>query len=233
MTCEELRPLFEDPLLLDHDFPLAAQHLALCPACARFVEARRELRTGLRAIRESAPQLPERLDSAVLAHYRRHFTDALPPLNSNFRPSGFAWMGWGAAAAILLATALLFFLGRTTKTAVVRSKSSAHSSSPPQLVAVDNMPSAAHRAKPSRLHPIQRRRPRFLVPPFKSPGLASFGSLIYCDELSCGEAMEVIRVQLPASATPFMASSAAASSAVFADVVVGPDGIARAIRVVE
>jgi hypothetical protein len=57
-----------------------------------------------------------------------------------------------------------------------------------------------------------------------------FHSLMFCDELSCGEALEVIRVQLPSSAGMLAASG---GQPVFADVLVGPDGIARGIRVVE
>ncbi len=45
--------------------------------------------------------------------------------------------------------------------------------------------------------------------------------------------MEVIRVQLPSSVTGLAAASTSANGAVFADVLVGPDGIARGIRIVE
>jgi hypothetical protein len=55
---------------------------------------------------------------------------------------------------------------------------------------------------------------------------------MYCDELSCGGAMDVIRVQLPAS-TAALAPALSSGGPVFADVLVGSDGIARGIRVVE
>jgi len=56
---------------------------------------------------------------------------------------------------------------------------------------------------------------------------------MYCDQLSCAEAMEIIRVQLPTSMAGLTPGSTATGDAVFADVLVGPDGIARGIRIVE
>ena len=58
-----------------------------------------------------------------------------------------------------------------------------------------------------------------------------FRSLMYCDVLSCPEAMDMIRVQLPTSAMPGPAAGfIQPSGSVTADVLVGPDGIARGIR---
>jgi hypothetical protein len=56
---------------------------------------------------------------------------------------------------------------------------------------------------------------------------------MYCDQLSCAEAMEVIRVQLPTSIAGLTPGSTPTDGMVFADVLVGPDGIARGIRIVE
>lgn len=56
---------------------------------------------------------------------------------------------------------------------------------------------------------------------------------MYCDELSCGGVMELIRVQLPSSGIEPGSASAPAKAPVIADVLVGPDGIARGIRIVQ
>jgi hypothetical protein len=45
--------------------------------------------------------------------------------------------------------------------------------------------------------------------------------------------MQVIRVQLPPSAAAFEAAANSANGAIYADVLVGPDGVARGIRVVQ
>jgi hypothetical protein len=60
-----------------------------------------------------------------------------------------------------------------------------------------------------------------------------FQSLMYCDQISCPGAMEVIRVQLPSPVMGLTPTSARMGGAVSADILVGPDGIARGIRVVE
>jgi hypothetical protein len=57
---------------------------------------------------------------------------------------------------------------------------------------------------------------------------------MYCDELSCPQDMEMIRVQLPSSAMPRQVSGfMQTNGSVTADVLVGPDGIARGIRLEE
>jgi hypothetical protein len=59
-----------------------------------------------------------------------------------------------------------------------------------------------------------------------------FRSLIYCDELSCGGAMDVVRIQLQPSNAGLVAAASQSSNVVSADVLVGADGIARGIRIV-
>ena len=56
---------------------------------------------------------------------------------------------------------------------------------------------------------------------------------MYCDELSCVDAMSVIRVQLPPFAAGFAPASMTNNDVVYADVLVGSDGIARSIRIVQ
>jgi len=56
---------------------------------------------------------------------------------------------------------------------------------------------------------------------------------MYCDALSCGGAMQLIRVQLPSSAAAFEPAAATPYGTIYADVLVGSDGIARGIRVVQ
>jgi hypothetical protein len=54
---------------------------------------------------------------------------------------------------------------------------------------------------------------------------------MYCDALSCPDAMDMIRVQLPASAMPKpLPGFVRTGGSVTADVLIGPDGIARGIR---
>jgi hypothetical protein len=232
MTCQELRRYFEDPSFLDDESCVGADHLAVCPACASFVETRRELRAGLRAIRESTPQCPGTLDGTVLAHYRRQVANGLLSVNSNSRRLGLAWVAWNAAAALLLVVALFFVGGRRKDTAVARPQSPMHQPFTPRSVIPIKTESVAHLAKPKPLNSARhgRHSPTFGE---AGKGWASFRSLMYCDELSCGGAMQLIRVQLPSPGAALTPLSAAARGPVLADVLVGPDGVARGIRVVQ
>jgi hypothetical protein len=55
---------------------------------------------------------------------------------------------------------------------------------------------------------------------------------MYCDVLSCAGAFEVIRMELPAASANRDPTAQQGSGIVLADVLVGSDGIARAIRIV-
>jgi hypothetical protein len=65
-----------------------------------------------------------------------------------------------------------------------------------------------------------------------NPVPEGFRSLMYCDELSCGGAMDVLRIELQPSDAGLIAAAPQSGSVVSADVLVGADGIARGIRIV-
>jgi len=230
MTCHELRLYFDDPMRRDDELRAELEHLAHCADCARFVRAQRELGNSLRLVREAVPQLPAALDAAVLAGYRRHLGEQHRGVLQVRGRRSLALLRWGAAAAaILLTAALLYRPEHRAEPAAVRTPVS------PPAVAV----SARVTTQVAKDLPGTRRRPRTATDrhtalPSTSPATFSalppgFRSLMFCDELSCGEALEVIRVQLPSSGT----LAASGGQPVFADVLVGSDGIARGIRVVE
>src|SRR5262249_42904456 len=81
------------------------------------------------------------------------------------------------------------------------------------------------------LHPVDRLATA--SPHADTPLPEEFHSLMYCDELSCAGAMEMIRVQLPSAMVARPAGLMQSGDAVYADVLVGADGIARGIRIVE
>jgi hypothetical protein len=56
---------------------------------------------------------------------------------------------------------------------------------------------------------------------------------MYCDEISCGGTMEIIRMRLPAWGADDAPPSTETNGTVLADVLVGADGIARGIRIVQ
>lgn len=238
MTCQELRLYFEDPFhggtggRLDAEHTVH-EHQVHCTDCARFVEARRELEAGLRLVRQSVPALPASLDGVALTNYRRQIAECLVPADPILRRRRFALLSWSAAVAVValvLASGILLFQGRKPVTIVMQPQS-APATQPAVRAGV-----AARISKPKALRAAtgrQRQRPTPAVSELPSPLPAGFRSLMYCDELSCGGTFEVIRVQLPSPTTAFAAPSNATNGVVVADVLVGPDGIARGIRIVE
>jgi len=60
--------------------------------------------------------------------------------------------------------------------------------------------------------------------------IAQFDSLMYCDPFSCGDPMQVIRLQMPASSVGRAYRPFARNGFVNAEVIVGTDGLTRAVR---
>jgi len=236
MTCHELRLYFEDPLRMDVKFPPEVEHLARCTECARLLEARRELGAELRLLRELAPEPSAALEAAVLANYRQRITGDRTLGRS--RTSRFTVAAWTTAAAAVLALAgvLLLHPARSVETSNSRIESAQQpmaemgtfekgANSVPWI----NAASSPKNRRRSARQP--RRAPQAATA--KTPASEDFRSLMYCDELSCGGAMQLIRVQLPSSAGAFEPAAALPYGAIYADVLVGSDGIARGIRIVQ
>lgn len=239
MTCQQLRLYFGDPLQRDAERRLEAElvvhdHLAHCSDCASFVEVQRELGTGLRLTREAVPTVPASLDDAALANYRKQIAERPGLASAGQRRHRFAVLCWSGAVAIVLASGILLFHGRKAVTTITQPRlaQSARAAQRPLTAAV-----AARVSKPKVLNPAVHRALRQTSVPsvtmLANPVPAAFRSLMYCDELSCGGTLDVIRVALPSSVTALAAASTSTNGVVFADVLVGPDGIARGIWILE
>ncbi len=233
MTCEELRLYVHDALRLDGEFRVDPEHLVHCAVCAQFVEAQRKLGAGLRLMRQSVPQVPASLDAVVLADYRRHVRDYESVARSTPWRRRFIILSWSAAAtALVVVAALVFFSERRAVIPGVRTHAQDLSAG---SRAVTANKTAVHPQLPNARtsHPARRERQAPVIAAMESPASAGFRSLMYCDELSCGGAMEVIRLQLPSSAAALAPAGGSTNGPVLADVLVGADGIVRGIRIVE
>ena len=60
--------------------------------------------------------------------------------------------------------------------------------------------------------------------------VAQFDSLLYCDPFSCGDPMQVIRLEMPAASVGRAYRSLARNGFVSAELIVGADGLTRAVR---
>jgi len=240
MTCQELHSYFADPLRVDADLSAncaeVAEHIVACADCNPFVEAQRELGTSLRLARESAPRLSASLDAAVLANYRGHIAARESSVTPARRRRPLAVLRWSTAvAAAMLLTAIVFFSSRKTVTTEAPPRT-AHPAGVPQPPESNHATVTAQR--PSRTKPdgvlARRKRPASSPTNVGSSLPEGFRGLMYCDELSCVGAMEMIRVQLPSSRVAGLTpASTLPNGVIFADVLVGPDGIARSIRIEE
>jgi hypothetical protein len=247
MSCEEVRVYLEGGQSVET--PLVSrgleEHIASCPKCAGFREEQEQLRASFDLMKEQAPSIPLSLDQKVLASYREHIR-GLARARRPRRPAR-RFVLWALAGASAAAFALAIAYGEIAWFTRARH---AHPTSPPTRV-VSEVPSTGEaatrpRASATRTAGKTRRTRRFAArereqggppaQPAADSGFLSMGGfrgLMYCDELSCAGAMDVIRVEVPAEALGVPLRASPGNEPVAADVLVGPDGVARGIRVVE
>jgi hypothetical protein len=247
MNCEDLHRCVERDWQIakvgDPQSAAMANHVAACGECRDYLEEQEELCANLWLMRESAPRIPATLDGIVLAKYRQHIRDLSYSKAHNRRPArtiALNALGWTAAAAFALIVAYgelgLFMHGEHGRTWVGRQAPEQSSMAPVQPEQVSTttrgQTKAPHATKLKTRLGTQRSDQAKLTARKSNPLLqpTEFQSLMYCDELSCGGAMEVIRIQVPAEVLGLSSPSVPANELISADVLVGPDGIARGIR---
>jgi len=240
MTCQELHTHFENldiELLPDDE---ATEHITGCAHCTRFVEEQEELRKHLRLVRDSAPLIPSSLDDAVLANYRK----AMLVRSSSGKSTSLmrridlrTALGWASAvafAAVVAGAALLLFdPQQQIPQQQANQEIVAHQPRIFPAQRTDEPHKSSRKAPKSRRNSDRHSNDPELSAEQNALLPTEFESLMYCDQISCPGALEVIRVQLSSPVLGSAPRPRPADNAVFADVVVGPDGIARGIRVVE
>jgi hypothetical protein len=244
MICREIRSYFENPFLVEiragEDANEVSQHVSECPDCNRFLEGQKELAIELRLAHRSVPEFPASLDRAVLANYRHYIaqrktTSGWASLRNRLRPASVLVWATALAASVLIAQEemLLLFPGNT---AIVSPHPGARPAASPARPPVTGMTKQVAMARNREKEPTLASRPKhgLQTSSIREPDALSpaFRSLLYCDPLSCEGAMDIIRVELPSSVLRSAQPSTQANM-VSADVLVGSDGIARAIRIVE
>jgi hypothetical protein len=177
-------------------------HLKECGNCATRWERHERLAAGLRALgsQMSGVEAPPRLEHRLVSAFRAHS-------ELGDMPPRAAWFAVGTWAAALIATAALaLFLVR------------------------------GH--QPERTHRITRSLTQLALvdTPSDAVGIAAqdgFVPLPNAEELAPNETMNVVRVELPRSsviALGFTIAEERESDTVQADVMLGADGVPRAVR---
>ena len=236
MTCNELR------LHLENGGPVDAEHLEGCAECRRLVDFQEEAGRHLRLALQTTRDVPGSVDLAVMTAYREYASQRTAPKSvSSLRlraNTSMIRVGFAAVAVMLIAAVVVFF----ASSSVVRRNGLRSARSSTAEILRQTRPESASEgpaAQPAATKVTVRRHLAIhkslvtpAVPVATSSLPAGFQSLMYCDPLSCFGTMEIIRMQLPASAVTRGWAAERQDGTVVADVLVGPDGIARAIRIV-
>ncbi len=181
------------------------EHTAACPECAARWEQQRAVSAGLRQLAADWRGIgaPPRLEARLMSAFRAH--SGLAP-----RP-GRPWIPvatWAAAAAVLLTTAV-------------------------SLMRVDQPPTAP-RHRPSSQIELAAVGPAAVEESVEAGDLENgFIPLPNAEGLAPTDDVNLVRVEVPRSAMialGFAVNADRASEPVEAEVVLGPDGVARAVR---
>ncbi len=242
MTCQELNLRLDEVVRnaspRNADREAAAAHLASCPDCRRLFAERTELETNLKLVRDSALLPSEQLDTRIVANYRQFMSERTSASKTTFsRPAILAWAAF-AAATVLVVVALLVRRPQTMVATPTQDPAPQTVSVSPSSQRMDKI-TTIQAKQPTPARHIAKPRHRSTAAPDQTPAAAEvvhllpedFRRLMYCDELSCAQDMDMIRVQLPSAfATRPGRNVTQPGGLINADVLVGPDGIARGIR---
>ena len=180
-------------------------HLAECPECAARMRRQRNLAGGLRAVADTLGylQAPPRVEERVLAAFRQQ-SGGLPAAARGRR-----WIpaaAWAAALAAMIAIGVLVIRQRQPEATQPAPKGGME-------VAMVEAPAVATGTDEEGFLPL--------------PGAA---------QLAPAGDLDLVRVELPRSAmmqVGIEVSPERATETVQADVMVGPDGLARSVRFLE
>jgi hypothetical protein len=180
------------------------EHLEECAACAALLGRQRVLETGLRAVAGvwSRVEAPARVEARLKAAFRGQAGLAVR------RPASRWWVPvvtWASAAAAVIALAMFLVRGREPST----------EGAPPQRVARGSVELAA------------------LEWPAGDEADGDFIPLPNAAQVGPNEDVDLVRLEVPRSAMialGFAVSADRASERVQAEVMLGADGLARAVR---
>ena len=239
----------------------ALSHAASCARCAVQLEDQRTLSAGLRqlATAEADEQAPLRVEASLRAAFREQRAALSPALVISSRGAVRRWLyvgaGVAAAAAIVMLFSLTAFRTRETKQQAPRAYDNPDVASPPatdqrkQTLIQSPVPDKVQRKRtasnpsPQRLQatnkakPSDERKRGVNIADQSSEGeiATDFFPLMNRESLTQLDGGQVVRVELPRSALMSFGlpmNMDRANERIKADVVVGNDGLARAIRFV-
>lgn len=252
MTCRDFKHSAASLTLWDLSRPSDEQmlnHTEECPKCGAWLDRQHMLAASMQTLqaRTAGRQAGPQVERALLRMYRQAPFEATHPVAARhsapiaFRLSRFFEVGAYAAVAAALVVGL--FLG-------VRLLEQRSMKGPVQGQAGPAATQQSETAKDitpgevvlsSHEHPVISAKPRVVSRPAQTlhtaqPSSADasqsdypdYVALMFCDPLSCSTDTQVIRMELPGTG----AAAGRDGQTQLADVVVGYDGVVRAMRIV-
>jgi hypothetical protein len=237
MKCERFHQNFENSpggaLNPGHLSVEMLAHINDCAECKDFVGRRRELALSFLRIRDACPEVPQSLDAAVLTAFRQRVATAGCEETPLPKRTGRVAL-YCSSVALLAAAAVIAFWALPTKKIIPNIRLV---QTPQHMAARDSSAAASGSMSQAQIKQATARKKLVkkssatpVISHDQSSFPSGFASLMYCDRLSCAGDMEIVRVQLTPSMLGLAGGQADAAGAVLADVLVGPDGIARGIR---
>jgi hypothetical protein len=232
----------------------ALAHAVACQRCAARLADEQALTAGLRKIGESRDEAPAHVEASLREAFRASVGEKGQPAIARIDSTRHNWGLWAAAAAAILVVAFLALSaarlqkGEANKpqTVTAEQKEERQTGAPGGEVKpfpdqpvphVDRPQIGAHKS----VRPRTRRDPSAKeVKPVEAQEsrtevATEFIPLIHGDEISPSDGGQIVRVEMPRGALVAFGlpmNMERAGERVKADVVVGNDGVARAIRFV-
>ncbi len=254
MTCREFTRKIEGFTLTElsqtNDVELLA-HERACASCAGSFQEKHALAAAMQTLRNSTAvmQAPVDVEREVLRAFR-HSSAVAPASSLEKLPQPLAFplsrfFEWGAYAAVAAALAItlglgLWFLqhsGKTANESLQPQTATTEKSAQPNVVQPERVAQFPDVHTQSSSKNVAHNAPtaaamRQTKPAASGASLTQvaqaqgYSLLMLCDPLSCSGDEQVVRLELPGAADGSTESQ-------MADVVVGDDGLVRAIRIVQ
>ena len=227
-------------------------HAGGCQKCAAWLQQQRMLAATMQTLqaRTAGCAAGPDVERALLRAFRQGPSQAVrPEMAHRFTPIAMRLSRFfevGAYVAVAAAIVVGLFLGvqlweRRSVTLPVQSQSAQPSASLPSVVAQESG-SNPHQQRPTvSRSSVNRLRPRHVLSasqslpdaaePSQTSTDADYVALMFCDPLSCSSDAQVVRMELPSAGIAGSGGEQDAQMRI-ADVVVGYDGVVRAVRIV-
>ena len=243
---ESVRALARNELMDALVYVRGMAHAERCAQCAGRLAAERALLAGIaEVISEVArEQTPARVEAAVLAAFREEVQAASKNVSSGVPEKAATWSPWqlvAAAACILIVgsiMALVWLQGRTSRSNTQASSQPGSTISRAESVPLPGTPhvNPAPEGRDLVSTPPRKTRPApTKVRPRAVEVVTEFYPIVDGEDLDSLDGGQILRVKLPATALTeagLAAGPDALDGSVTADVLLGHDGMARAIRFV-